>query len=413
MSTRPEVGTRHAVSTQPAARTRSAARARIVMRRRRVLFGALAVLLIALAVLAVRQILAAIYYSPAAVASRYMAALEDGRARDALDLTDPGALSGSLALLSDEVYRAVPGRPAHFQVRETSFTETGAGTGTGTSNGADSGNGAGNAAGTSNGAEISVRVDGVVSYNGTQEPLSITLVRRGTTPILSPRWQVSEGALGQLRLEHSADQASSGTAQASGSEPSTTSDPASTPPALTSINDVPVALAPQESAPAFPGDYTVAAPGDSRYLTFGAGATATVRPGQTAAARLSAQATPAAGERTVELVERLVESCVRGDGTTTPPAGCPAAFRKDRTFGDTRKEKLSWKEKPQVSASVEGLGGTVSVRGGVLERSYEWRLLAPLNWEKRSDTARVFEREQTVHFRVENGDVVLESESLR
>ena len=138
-----------------------------------------------------------------------------------------------------------------------------------------------------------------------------------------------------------------------------------------------------------------------------------MRPGQTATARLSAQATPAAGERAVELVERLVESCVRGDGTTTPPAGCPAAFRKDRTFGDTRKEKLSWKEKPQVSASVEGLGGTVSVRGGVLERSYEWRLLAPLSWEKRSDTARVFEREHAVRFRVENGDVVLESESLR
>ncbi|WP_148304081.1 hypothetical protein [Actinotignum schaalii] len=389
--------------------TRPAARARIVMRRRRVLFGALAVLLITLALLAVRQVLAATYYSPAAVASRYMAALEEGRARDALDLTDPGALSGSLALLSDEVYRAVPGRPAHFQVRETSFAETGAGTGT--SNGADSGNGAGNAAGTSNGAETSVRVDGVVSYNGTQEPLSITLVRRGTTPILTPRWQVSEGALGQLRLEHAVDH---GTEQTSGSGTDQASAAAaSTPPALTSINDVPVALAPQESAPAFPGDYTVAAPGDSRYLTFGAGTTATVRPGQTATARLSAQATPAAGERAVELVERLVESCVRGDGTTTPPAGCPATFRKDRTFGDTRKEKLSWKEKPQVSASVEGLGGTVSVRGGVLERSYEWRLLAPLSWEKRSDTTRVFEREQTVRFWVENGDVVLESESLR
>ena len=66
-----------------------------------------------------------------------------------------------------------------------------------------------------------------------------------------------------------------------------------------------------------------------------------------------------------------------------------------------------------MSASVEGLGGTVSVRGGVLERSYEWRLLAPLSWEKRSDTARVFEGEHAVRFRVENGDVVLESESLR
>ncbi|MGJ9505445.1 hypothetical protein [Actinotignum sp. GS-2025c] len=341
------------------------------------MFGALAVVLIAVAVLAVRQLLAATYYSPAAVASRYMDALEDGRARDALGLTDPGALSGSLALLSDEVYRAVPGRPTDFQVRETRRTET------------------------------AVRVEGVVSYNGTQEPLSITLVRRGTTAILSPRWQVSEGALGQLRVERDADQTSSGgAAQASAGT-------GSTPPALTSINDVPVALSPQESAPAFPGDYTVAVPGDSRYLTFGAGATATVRPGQTATARLSAQATPAAGERAVELVERLVESCVRGDGTTTPPAGCPAAFRKDRTFGDTRKEKLSWKEKPQVSAAVEGLGGTVSVRGGTLERSYEWRLVAPLNWEKRSDTARVFEREHTVRFRVENGDVVLESESLR
>ncbi|MDE1558953.1 MULTISPECIES: hypothetical protein [Actinotignum] len=385
------------------------------MRRRRVLFGALAVLLIALAVLAVRQFLAATYYSPAAVASRYMAALEEGRAREALDLTDPGALSGSFALLSDEVYRAVPGRPAHFQVRETSSIETETGAG----NGADSGNGTGSGNAASAGTETSVRVDGVVSYNGTQEPLSLTLVRRGTTPILSPRWQVSEGALGQLRVERDADrgteQASGGgTTPTTGSEPPTVGGgPASTPPTLTSINDVPVALAPQEPAPAFPGDYTVAAPGDSRYLTFGAGATATVRPGQTATARLSAQATPAAGERAVELVERLVESCVRGDGTTTPPAGCPATFRKDRTFGDTRKEKLSWKEKPQVSASVEGLGGTVSVRGGVLERSYEWRLLAPLSWEKRSDTARVFEGEHAVRFRVENGDVVLESESLR
>ncbi|MDK6907108.1 hypothetical protein ACRQD2_04260 [Actinotignum sp. GS-2025e] len=387
------------------------------------LFGTVAVLLIGVAVLAVRQVVAATYYSPAAVASRYMAALEDGRAREALDLTDPGALSGSLALLSDEVYRAVPGRPAHFQVRETSSIETETGTGNGADSSKAAGTGSGNGADSGNavgpGTETSVRVDGVVSYNGTQEPLSITLVRRGTTPILSPRWQVSEGALGQLRVERDADrgteQASgSGTTPTTGSEPPTVgSGSASTPPALTSINDVPVALAPQEPAPAFPGDYTVAAPGDSRYLTFGAGATATVRPGQTATARLSAQATPAAGERAVELVERLVESCVRGDGTTTPPAGCPAAFRKDRTFGDTRKEKLSWKEKPQVSASVEGLGGTVSVRGGVLERSYEWRLLAPLSWEKRSDTARVFEREHAVRFRVENGDVVLESESLR
>ena len=373
MSTQPAVGIQRAVSPQPAARTR------IFMRRRGILFGALAVLLSALALLAVRHILATTYHSPAAVASRYMAALEEGRARDALGLTDPGALSGSLALLSDEVYRAVPGRPADFQVRETRRIET----------------------------ETAVRVDGVVSYNGTQEPLSITLVRRGTTAILSPRWQVSKGALGQLRVEHDADQTSSGgAAQASAGT-------GSTPPALTSINNVPVALSPQESAPAFPGDYTVAAPGDSRYLTFGAGATAAVRPGQTATARLSAQATPAAGDRAVELVERLVESCVRGDGTTTPPAGCPAAFRKDRSFGDTRKEKLSWKEKPQVSAAVEGLGGIVSVRGGLLERSYEWRLVAPLSWEKRSDTARVFEREHTVRFRVENGDVVLESESLR
>lgn len=374
------------MSAQPAVSPQPAARTRIVMRRRGVLFGALAVVLIAVAVLAVRQLLAATYYSPAAVASRYMDALEDGRARDALGLTDLGALSGSLALLSDEVYRAVPGRPADFQVRETRRIET----------------------------ETAVRVDGVVSYNGTQEPLSITLVRRGTTAILSPRWQVSEGALGQLRVERDADQASgNGTTHTTGSESPASAGTGSTPPALTSINDVPVALSPQESAPAFPGDYTVAAPGDSRYLTFGAGATATVRPGQTATARLSAQATPAAGERAVELVERLVESCVRGDGTTTPPAGCPAAFRKDRTFGDTRKEKLSWKEKPQVSAAVEGLGGTVSVRGGTLERSYEWRLVAPLSWEKRSDTARVFEREHTVRFRVENGDVVLESESLR
>ncbi|MDE1565188.1 MAG: hypothetical protein QP830_06125 [Actinotignum sanguinis] len=347
-------------------------RKRIFMRSRRwrrVLLGLLGLLLIALALLAVRHILAATYYSPAAVASRYMGALEEGRARAALDLTDPGALSGSLALLSDEVYRAVPGRPADFQVRDTSQTATG------------------------------MRVDGVVTYHGTQEPLSITLVRRGTTPILSARWHVSAGALGQLRVDRETE-LSPGHATP-------------TPPALTSINDVPVALAPREVAPAFPGDYAVAAPGDSRYVTFGAGATATVRPGQTATAALAAQATPAAGERAVELVERLVEGCVRGDGTTTPPAGCPAAFRKDRAFGDTRKEKLSWKDKPQVSATVEGRGGTVSVRGGTLERSYEWRLVAPLSWEKRSDTARVFEREHTLRFRVENGDVVLESESLR
>ncbi|MDY5143592.1 hypothetical protein SC367_10535, partial [Actinotignum timonense] len=79
--------------------------------------------------------------------------------------------------------------------------------------------------------------------------------------------------LGQLRVERDADrgteQASGGgTTPTTGSEPPTVGGgPASTPPTLTSINDVPVALAPQEPAPAFPGDYTVAAPGASRYLT--------------------------------------------------------------------------------------------------------------------------------------------------
>ncbi|MDO5701488.1 MAG: hypothetical protein Q4P36_08500 [Bowdeniella nasicola] len=310
-------------------------------------------------------------YAPEARVEAYLQALVDGRASDALELSDMNAATAQRVLLTDEVYRAADMRPTDFRIDDVQ-----AATDAEEQAYADD---------SPAGEEASkhVTVEASITIDSKRYPMVFELRRAGSVDMFFDDWQIMSSPASGLYLIPMSENVT-----VNGVEVSV--------PEVPDDIDDPLLL-----LPALPGNYTVSAPEATKYRTFGEDQSALVVPNSiteredgeyygaetTETIAFTQGWTDQLAEDAIAQVKARIDQCMASN--TFEPEGCEDTLDMSEPSYAVTDIKRTWTTEPEITFD-DGTGEDtittpdeplVVIRGGDLKIDYKWRYEADEAWE--------------------------------
>lgn len=304
------------------------------------------VLVLVVAAVVVRGVLADTRYSPQAQVEQYLQHIVDGEAEAAIELWGPNVTSGERVLLTDAVYGAAEDRPTSFEIVDSSTSGEGA------------------------------SVSATLEVDGKDYEAHFSLEKSGTQAVFFDDWRITDGPVQDVALGDVSQSPAVNGAEVDLSAHAPTS---------TSGFVDPVVL------PVLPGTYTFQAPEGDGVLTYGDDVSVTVLPGQSGSdgseelPAFEATWTDEAQQQAIDLVQERIDLCMTSD--RFQPSDCSNSLGIYEPSYAVTGITRSWEEEPTLTfvddESTEG--PIVRVEGGVMLVDYQYRFDDEDDWEDEQD----------------------------
>jgi len=316
-----------------------------------------AVVLLIIGGVIVRGYLAGTTYSPQAQVEKYLGAIVDGDADDALALWSPNVTSGERVLLQEDIYDAAGNRPTDFTVGDV--VESGE----------------------------SASVAASLTVDSKKYDVSFELAKAGTTAVVFDEWQITSGPQQYVRLG-----AVGSVTQVNGVEVDLSTITGSDPGAEEYVSGDELV-----QIPVLPGTYTFTAPEADGAFSYGDDQTLTALPGlgpdETDAelgtqqyASFAASWTEDAQKKAISQVQERIADCMKSDQFV--PKLCPnSLIMNDPVFAAVTGIKRSWQTEPTLTFESADDGEYVVIDGGELRIDYKERYSEGDPWEADSLTS--------------------------